>query len=333
MKINHNYELLKSICLSPISDFEKFGQVWDTQDGIFIYKENPKAKILAVAHLDSVLDLDHFYRMSVGGRDIVVNAQLDDRLGVYTLLHVLPQFGIEFDLLLTEGEETGRSTAAYFESTKRYNWMFSFDRHGDDVVFYQYDDKGIREDAKQAGLRYAHGSFSDIAFLGHLKVRGMNIGVGYYDEHFELCYADMEKYDKQVNRFATFYKLFEDKRYDYTYVKTKKKIVSYGGTSTSSNFDGYNDRFLGQDDSWKDVPFKDDGWKDIPNNDCTLCIKGEGTNAISDDVFLCDACFSHAEQCVRCNDITYAELIEDGICYACIEQMTRESGIEEDRSY
>ena len=102
MKID--YELMKNICLTNIESFSIFGDVLDTPDGILIYKQNKGAKILGVAHLDTVLTSNHFKVKKNGRR--VYNMQLDDRLGVYTMLDLLPQMGIEFDLLLTEGEET-----------------------------------------------------------------------------------------------------------------------------------------------------------------------------------------------------------------------------------
>src|SRR5688500_911556 len=131
MKIDYNR--LKNTCLSPIESFMGLGEVVDTRDGIYIYKDKG-CKVLGVAHLDTVLNMNHFHKIDVNGDPIVINAQLDDRLGAYALIHLLPSLGIQFDLLLTEGEESGRSTAAHFKASHEYNWMFSFDRHGDDVV-------------------------------------------------------------------------------------------------------------------------------------------------------------------------------------------------------
>ena len=201
MKIN--YETLKNICLSPIESFKTLGDVVETKDGIYIYKSRPDSKILAVAHLDTVLSINHFHKIE--GEDIVFNAQLDDRLGVYTLLDLLPGMGVKFDLLLTEGEETGQSTAAYFEGDKKYNWMFSFDRHGEDVVLYQYDDKDSRSLLQESGFKPSLGSFSDIAFLGHLGIKGFNFGTGYEGEHSAMCYANINALKRQAKRFVHFY--------------------------------------------------------------------------------------------------------------------------------
>lgn len=292
--VKMNYKLMKQICLADISQFESLGDVYDTTDGIYIYRHSPNAKILAIAHLDTVLDTSHFHHIKVEGDSIVINAQLDDRLGVYTMLDILPQLGIEFDLLLTEGEETGRSTAAYFEPIKanQYNWMFSFDRHGDDVVLYQYDNKALRDDLKQAKFRIGMGSFSDIAFMSHLGICGLNIGTGYEGEHSTMSYANISTLLKQVSRFKAFYDEFQDKKYPYVPVKSKYASFSQWDRSTQPIYDGLY---------------------------CYLCDKHQGKHQIINDVWLCDACFNDAGQCMVCQDVVYADELMDNICQTCQE--------------
>jgi hypothetical protein len=289
--IRIDYNRMRKICLSDIQSFEPLGDVYDTPDGIYIYKENPKAKILAVAHLDTVLSSNHFYHVKIGGDSLILNAQLDDRLGVYTILDILPQLGIEYDLLLTEGEEQGRSTAAYFESGKDYNWMLSFDRRGDDVVMYQYDNDGLRKDMKRAGLRPGHGTFSDIVFLEHLGVCGMNVGTGYEGEHTIMSYANMTTLCSQVKRFKTFYDLFQDKKYPYI-----KKTTKAG-----YRFEGFN-------------------YPDYDNLYCYLCDSHQGKNQVENDIFLCDACFNDAGQCSECHEIVFSHELIDNVCLDCQEK-------------
>ena len=45
---------------------------------------------------------------------MVHSGALDDRLGAYIILDLLPKLGINVDVLLTVGEEQGRSTANFF---------------------------------------------------------------------------------------------------------------------------------------------------------------------------------------------------------------------------
>lgn len=210
-----NYKKLKQTCLRSIPSFKEYGKVEHTQDGIFIHNLKENNKVLGVAHLDTVLSLRHFFIKKIGESNMVFSAQLDDRLGAYVLLHLLPQMGIEFDLLLTEGEEMGASTAVYFDTQKEYNWMFSFDRRGNDVVMYQYDNKSNRQLLKKSGFRVGLGSFSDIAFLDHLRCTGFNFGVGYMGEHTKQCCADLDVTLDQVAKFADFYRANKDIKLPY----------------------------------------------------------------------------------------------------------------------
>lgn len=299
MNIEHDYKLMKNTCLRSIQSFKSFGDVYDTPSGIYIYKNNPEAKILGVAHLDSVLDLRHFHKINIKGRDIVINAQLDDRLGVYTLLYILPSLGIEFDLLLTEGEETCQSTAQWFESYKEYNWMFSFDRHGEDVVFYQYDSPDICKDVSQVKLKPGIGSLSDIAFLDHLKIKGMNIGTGYEGEHTDLCYAEINALNRQIVRFKKFYDLFKDKK--YTYIPSITNPYGWKFVENTSNRFDYDD-----------------------SPTCYLCNTAYGEQKIKEDIWLCNACFGQAEQCPVCQEIVYADEIINGMCFYCRKDMLKD---------
>lgn len=286
--MNIDYELMKQVCLSPIESFHAFGDVVQTRDGIYIYHDNPKAKILAVAHLDSVLDLHHFYKLELGKDTLVFNAQLDDRLGAYILLDVLPKMGIQFDLLLTEGEETGRSTAAYFESSKKYNWMFSFDRHGDSTVMYQYDIKALRDDLQKAKLKPAQGSFSDICFLDHLGIRGINVGTGYEDEHSNFCYVNMNVTIAQIKRFHHFYEMFKDTKYEY--IPVKNSPASAYPVSWAR---------LAQDDI------------------CYICNTPKPNGDEYNGVYICDDCLPHIAECQGCSDLVSDTDIMNGLCSYC----------------
>lgn len=295
MKID--YKTLEKTCLSPIESFMGLGEVVDTQDGIYIFKDNG-SKILGVAHLDTVLGLNHFYRLNVNGDSIVLNAQLDDRLGAYALIHLLPSLGIEFDLLLTEGEETGHSTAAHFETVKEYNWIFSFDRHGDDVVLYQYGAKVIEQALKSSKFRIGNGSFSDIAFLDHLGVKGFNVGTGYEREHTDMSYANMTTFKAQVNRFIKFYGQNKDIKHKHDH----KPAVRFSNT-----------HYPLQDFSTRG------GWTEYDDLYCYLCKSARGSNPIGGGIYLCDSCFGQANQCSDCNDVFYDTEIVNGMCADCNE--------------
>ncbi|MFO0822542.1 MAG: hypothetical protein U0792_05380 [Gemmataceae bacterium] len=133
---------------------------------------------------------------------------LDDRLGAYILIDLLPSLGVYFDLLLTDAEEQGRSTAAYFKPPRAYNWMFSFDRAGTDVVLYQYENRDLRELLQKNGFSVGLGSRSDIAYLGHLGCKGMNVGCGYHGAHRPTCHMILSETETMVSQFAAFWRLY-----------------------------------------------------------------------------------------------------------------------------
>lgn len=313
MKID--YKQLERTCLSPIEAFMGLGEVVDTRDGIYIFKDNG-AKVLGVAHLDTVLGLDHFYKMEVNGDPIVLNAQLDDRLGAYALIHLLPSLGINFDLLLTEGEETGNSTAQHFKPSKEYNWMFSFDRHGDDVVLYQYESKVINDALKSSKFRIGKGSFSDIAFLDHLGIKGFNVGTGYEGEHTDMSYANMTTFKAQVERFRKFYDQNKDKQYkhDNKPVFANKEMQRYYEKTNHYPLQDFNTR-----GAWQKDDFSVNGvWVEEKHDAaCYICRTAGGTTPMGWGVTLCDSCFSHAAECTECKDICLDVDIIDGLCGEC----------------
>lgn len=286
--MNIEFDKLEAFCNSPISGFEGFGTLNHTPAGMYIYRDNPRAKILGVAHLDTVLN-GNFKTKKTWDKDIhVYSPALDDRLGVYTLCQLLPKLGIEFDLLLTEGEEIGHSTAEYFESHKSYNWMFSFDRRGHDVVMYQYDTPELRNDLESCNLKPGRGSFSDISFLYHLGIRGINVGTGYHGEHSHKCYASINELTSQIIKFKRFYDTFKDKTYSC------EKISTY--------ISQFNDGFL---------------YGTYDGLMCYLCNKNTGIHQVFNDIWVCDPCAGECDMCESCNDIVYNYELMNGACANC----------------
>lgn len=205
---------LRRICEA---DERSFGDAYDMQvvevdqpapDNFFFYRDNG-SNILAVAHLDTVAygkDRGCRFVTTEGGGTVVFSRALDDRLGAYIILELLPKLGLQYDVLLTVGEESGLSTAAYFEPPKgkQYDYMIEFDRGGTDVVMYQYDDAEVRQLVRDAGARVGNGSFSDISYLDHLAIKGFNWGVGYQDYHGPRAHAFLDDTFRMVGHYLTF---------------------------------------------------------------------------------------------------------------------------------
>lgn len=195
----------------------EFGDAFDMEthriDGVqkapddFYYFKDNGASVLAVAHLDTVVYHDQrgatFAETDAGL--VVHSGALDDRLGAYTILDLLPKSGIVYDILLTVGEESGQSTAAFFEAEKDYDWIIEFDRGGMDVVMYQYDDETTRDAVRRTGARVGDGIFSDISYMEHLGIKGFNWGVGYHDYHSTRGHAYIDDYLEMIARYLKFH--------------------------------------------------------------------------------------------------------------------------------
>ena len=226
--------VLATICMADESYFEKYGQTYNKDGGkgkFAFYCKDDVSDVLGVAHMDSVQKGKDFgVAKYVSGKELVMSPTLDDRLGVYVICELLPKLGIKTDLLLTTDEESGNSTAKHFETTKRYKWMFQFDRTGGDVVMYQYDNPELRKKLEAAGFKCAQGSASDISKLSDLGCSGMNFGVGYEDYHWERAWADLNVTFDQVAKFMKFYKTHKSEHlvYDKTVTKVTSTIHSGG---------------------------------------------------------------------------------------------------------
>lgn len=205
---------LKRVCEMHESEFAGFYGMSTTKvpqkapEDEYYFVDNG-SNILAVAHLDTV-GLPHqrtanFVDTEAG--PVIFSRALDDRLGAYIILELLPRLGLKFDWLLTVGEESGKSTAAFFEppAGKEYNWLIEFDRGGTDVVMYQYEDDAACDAVEAAGAPVGMGSFSDISYLDHLGRTGFNWGVAYREYHYPEAHAFLDETLDMVGKFLHFH--------------------------------------------------------------------------------------------------------------------------------
>lgn len=209
---NFDAAALARVCAMPEAEFgaaygmTRVAVAQPAPEDFYYFRDNG-ASVLAVAHLDTVADAGartaRFVNSEAG--PVVFSRALDDRLGAYIILELLPRLGLEFDYLLTTGEECGMSTAAYFDAPRQYDWVIEFDRGGNDVVMYQYDDADTRALVEECGADVGQGSFSDIAFLEHLGVKCFNWGTGYQDYHGPRSHAFLADTFEMVEYFVDFY--------------------------------------------------------------------------------------------------------------------------------
>jgi hypothetical protein len=222
--------------------------------------------VLAVAHLDVSPSIQKFRKsFYVCGRKIF-SPSLDDRLGAYLICDFLPRMGLTYDILLTEDEEVGLSTAMDFIARKDYNWIFEFDRRGDDVVMYQFHDSDMADLLETSGFKVGTGSFTDICELDNLGCKGFNFGTGYHLEHSRRCYANLKITAHMVKLFIEFFKANSHIHYPhdeadnwYSSRSWSKGSWKYGkyGAGWESTDDDYHDYMNWSGRWWKDQDDED----------------------------------------------------------------------------
>jgi hypothetical protein len=213
--------------------YRREGRVLKTPHGKSVFIDRG-GSVLGIAHLDTVVKERDVNYLKIKNKELVMSGALDDRLGAYVLLDLLPELGVVCDVLLTDGEESGHSTAEFFTPPKGkdYHWLFQFDRRGTDVVMYSYETDEMKKLLADEGFEVGVGSFSDIGKMEDLGVKAFNFGVGYHSEHSDFCYAELLDTLAQAQKFARFYhkhhatKLVHEKK---TYATSNYHDYSSGG--------------------------------------------------------------------------------------------------------
>jgi len=279
MDIIIDYEQLKKRCQQPENELIGNKKYRFFDNG---------GDVLAVAHVDVAPSITKYRTMFYQAENVTYSPSLDDRLGVYILMDLLPKLGLTFDLLLTTDEEIGQSTAQLFKTKKDYKWMFQFDRSGVDVVMYEYDTPANRRLLNQVGLITGIGSFSDICFLDFLGCTGFNFGTGYYNEHTLQCHMVEDDTIKMIKGFILFFNQNSDIFLDYNPVEYEQIAYTYGKQSpylTPVHEETYDplDNVLEYDDLGNILT--------NPDELCEYCNQAYSDLYIADlDCTLCDNC-------------------------------------------
>jgi hypothetical protein len=330
---------LRRRCEQKIPDIiaEVGGRVMQTTDGPLVWVQTG-APVLAVVHMDFVPVAHKWGFDAKRGR--VYTPRLDDRMGLFVLLDVLPSLGIHVDLLLTDSEEVGRSTARYFTDelgacglleAHPYNWCVQFDRRGDDVVLYDYEASTAWEGALAGhGFRIGCGSFSDISSLTDLGVCAVNIGCGYHHEHSTRCYGDISELARNVALFESFYRDNAGKRFAFTEAMRDKYYSRSSYTSWRSGYDiGYPQGHLRDDDlggmssahGWREV---DGGWENSETGEFFRAPDRLSAERVDDTDEVCVVCHERK----RWWDIdTVSGICDDCHEVALLEAEEREAGL------
>jgi len=248
----------KSVFFSTLKEHVLEGSDWN-RHRIFI---DNKADVLFVAHLDTV-QTPSFDKIKKGK---IYGAGFDDRLGVMTAMHLVTVYGLKADILITDHEEKGKSTAQYHD-LKEYNWIAEFDRMGGDVVTYDRDSKEFLKSIKTHFKRTGRGSFTDICMM-ETESCCMNIGIGYKFAHGVRSEVDIKEYLSQVNRFIAFYKDFKDTKFKITNPQGKNARGSYR-MNYSNNYYCHN-QYSGRYYDWKSKKWVDKKPKSLVCDFCKI---------------------------------------------------------------
>ena len=177
--------------------------------------------------------------MRYGNDTLVFSPELDDRLGAYLILDYLPAIGIVADVLLTDHEEIGQTTARDFEPSKHYNAIVELDRGGTDAVFYQYGGGDLEERASDF-FPIGNGSHSDISGMEHCGCECVNVGIGFNNAHTEWCNASLGTVRKQMSALADFLTSIDGEVFPY-----EPQEYEYMGDDSFSRGDYWRDLYDG----------------------------------------------------------------------------------------
>jgi hypothetical protein len=223
--------------------------------------------------------------------DKIYASGLDDRLGCLTAATL--SHHMKCDLIITDLEESGRTTIAHHKSEKDYNWVVEFDRKGDDVVTYRQDSKEWLEALKEF-FKVGHGSFSDIARFD-IPCCKMNVGIGYEGAHIVNSHFKVGVYLEQIEKFLDFYSKY--KKEEFLIDKDSHKC-GYGfqnrnftPTDTDKN-DDFGDEYT-EDYMWLQEDQELDNSEPLSESStellCGVCgmVKGDEVHGVR----VCENCF------------------------------------------
>lgn len=210
-----DYREITRYCTMTLPEIEQLLD-WSVHiDGLLLggrFARSGPAKILAIAHVDFIgSGVVH----KANRREIVCSA-LDDRLGVYLALNMEGITGIPLDVILTDGEESGQSTARYISDAhlEKYNWIVEFDRMNLEPVTYGFD--CMVPHLESLFARVGFGSYTDIVELENKSpVGAYNHGIGYQRQHSENCSVKVADVRQSIANFVTVYERLGDTKIEH----------------------------------------------------------------------------------------------------------------------
>lgn len=194
------YEIYKSIVRAPNLTLAQtmelvlqnyYNKIYTTSDYDYIFTKG-EIPIAIIAHMDTVYPqppTNIYYDTS---EDVIWSPQGgigDDRVGIF-LIYLLLQEGFRPHIFLMNDEEYGGLGAQ--ELVKDFpippfeiQYFIELDRQGNnEAVFYDCENDDFTSYVLSFGFKKHIGIFSDISIIcPYWKIAGVNLSVGYYNEH------------------------------------------------------------------------------------------------------------------------------------------------------
>lgn len=179
--------------------------------------------VCLVAHLDTVFAAPPHTFFYDQEKEVIWSPDglgADDRAGVYAILRVI-QSGRRPHILFTMEEEKGGLGALMLAAKGNpfidVNYFIELDRrNGNDCVFYHCLNEEFRQFVESFGFKTARGIFSDISILcPEWGIAGVNLSVGYYNEHTLGEYLCMDELYNTIERVNAMLDANNNQKYIY----------------------------------------------------------------------------------------------------------------------
>jgi hypothetical protein len=213
----------------------------------FINQTPSTYKVLLVSHLDTVTRLSEENEL-LHYKGTLLARGLDNRLGMYTCMDLINKddSGM-YDLLLTDHEECGASTAQYFNCPDyHYDLIVEFDRMGvDQFVQYGHGCKELVKDIEaQTTCVKKSGSYSDIRDID-TDTASVNWGVAFRNYHADNSHVIWDEYLNNIEQYQIFIEWARSNNKSYftdpapVYKSTKNYSGNYYSSSNNDYWDSY----------------------------------------------------------------------------------------------
>lgn len=252
-----NHQMFKQMTCLTQEQLKKFvehelknhyNQVYSTAN--YVYAPGD-IEIGLVAHLDVVYDEEDRNDMLVfrdpeyGVMWAPEGLGADDRAGVMMICELISE-GYRPSVFFTTNEESNAAGAMALARKKcpsKLSYIIELDRQGyKDSVYYNCDNPDFEEFINSYGFETALGTYTDISILCPAwGVAGVNLSVGYYDEHSAGEFLVESHWDATYRKVCNMlnspavvrWQYIAASRYDYMYPKSIKGGV-YNGTRSDS---------------------------------------------------------------------------------------------------